>query len=488
MKRQHRKNVHARPSDPLSQPSLKDYDSDIDEVGQSFDSGSGYDDRKNMDSSSDPIEGISDDDFYNDNDRSTANNNNINDKAADDIYFDDIQAFADDDNDDGYDLNRPPTRRKKFKPFKALEGLDQWRPNSSELLNAANTTPNDHDHDNGSDDIDSIEQVYSDMDMDMGTAKPSNSTSRMNDQSSLDSISAVSPSLSPTTTKYDSINYSSTSTSSISAGTTHKKPSLPAAPPPPPPRLLFSHPSLSSYQAKPLDTPKNWHSVQKPAFILDHTNSSNNNNKNNATNKSQLPIKKDGLASMALDCINQEVRSFRVWQSSVLAEMAKHGSVSKVCQQDPEGRLCRILEMWVEHGMVFSWCVDLTIKEREQLLTTTKDGSGGSQQQQQQQQQQQRQSEMDDDDIIMQYDSDIDISSQQPLVLPTYEPSEDDRPYVCVFATTYLNGPRKSIIAKLMTAQYMAMWAPWTTVPISVDGADLYVHIVTRFMMDDAGG
>ncbi|CAO3591703.1 unnamed protein product [Absidia cylindrospora] len=462
MKRQHRKNVHAQPNDPFSQSLLKEYDSDIDDAGQGFDSGSGYDERKNMDSSSDPIEGISDDDFYNDNDRSMTN------KAADDIYFDDIQTFSDDDNDDGYHMNRPPSQRKKFKPFKALEGLDQWRPDSSELLDAAN----DH-HDNGSDDNDSIEEIYSDIDLDMGTAKPSSSSLPMNDQSSLDSISVVSPSLSPTTTKYDSVNYNSSTSTSSSTGTTHKKAPL-SLPPPPPPRLLFSHPSLSSYQAKPQDTPKNSHIVKKPAFILDHTNSKNNNSNNNATNKYRLPIKKDGLASMALNCIDQEIRKFREWQSSVLVEMAKHGSVSKVCQQDPDGRLCRILEMWVEHDMVFSWCVDLTIKEREQLLTTTQRRGGGGDD-----------DDDDDDDIIMQHDSDTDISSQQPLILPTYEPSEDDRPYVCVFATTYLNGPRKSIIAKLMTQQYMAMWAPWTTVPISVDGADLYIHIVTRFMMDD---
>jgi hypothetical protein len=121
--------------------------------------------------------------------------------------------------------------------------------------------------------------------------------------------------------------------------------------------------------------------------------------------------------------------------------VAKYGSVTKVCTQDPQGRLCRILEIWVENGMVFSWCVDLTIEERQQLLATT--GHILSQQQ-----------EYHRDDDNIQQDRDIGVSlSQPPPSLPTYEPNNDDRPYVCVFATTYLKTPRKNIISKLLVAE-----------------------------------
>ncbi|KAI8334201.1 hypothetical protein BC941DRAFT_432364 [Chlamydoabsidia padenii] len=326
MKNQGTKNswIHMR---KLSSPLEKDFDSDIEDgdqesiEGDTNDSIEGY--------NSDPIEDASDDSI----------------KQADDME----EAIDNDLDDDDHD-DHETDNHKTFKPFKALAGLDQWRPDSSARFHTRHKSALEHQ----------LEAIEKEEDDDYDN----------------DSLSTV--------LSLDDDDDDNTTAPNISNDSLYQQ-------------------SQDTHQPPPL------------SFILD---------KNQHTNyKTHLPIKEGGLASMALDCINQELVTFQQWQTSMNIEMAKHGSISRFCAQTG-GRLCRLVESWQEGGLLFGWCVD------------------------------------DDDD--------------------------DPSPFLCLFSTAYMNAPHHSIATKLIKASRIGLWPPWTNVAVPMDGKeDVYVHIITKFRMDD---
>lgn len=108
--------------------------------------------------------------------------------------------------------------------------------------------------------------------------------------------------------------------------------------------------------------------------------------------------------------------------------VAKHGSVTRFFEK-AGGRLCRCVDVWEDRGLLFGWCVDMPKPERE--------------------------------------------------------PHAED-PYLCLFSTAYIDTPHHRVAAKLTKAPYLAIWPPWTNVPISVNNNNVFVHLVTRFRIDDA--
>ncbi|CAO3652671.1 unnamed protein product [Cunninghamella echinulata] len=216
----------------------------------------------------------------------------------------------------------------------------------------------------------------------------------------------------------------------------------------------------------------------QPTFSLVSSNESNTLIElKNLTNG--YSFKKDGLASAALGFIKSETSEFQKWQQSVKIAMAKHGSVVKIWKQWKDTRLCRLIDVWNENGMILGWCVDMN-KEEEQLLTNSH------------QQDHDDKGSFDNDNttpksmMMMIKDTISEINSQPMIHLPTYESNEDNRqPYLCMFSFVYDLFHSKSSQSKLLNAEYLAIWPPWTAIPITLNNEVYHVHIITRFILDD---
>ncbi|KAI9302939.1 hypothetical protein BJ944DRAFT_232598 [Cunninghamella echinulata] len=189
-------------------------------------------------------------------------------------------------------------------------------------------------------------------------------------------------------------------------------------------------------------------------------------------------FKKDGLASAALGYIKSETSEFQKWQQSVKIAMAKHGSVAKIWKQWKDTRLCRLINVWNENGMILGWCVDMN-KEEEEFLTNSYDQNHGN-------------NLYDNDNttpksmMATMKDTISEINSQPMIPLPTYESNGDNRqPYLCMFSFVYDLFHSKSSQTKLLNAEYLAIWPPWTAIPITLNNEVYHVHIITRFILDD---
>lgn len=197
-----------------------------------------------MDDNSDPIEDLSDDDFFDSYQEKTTTTQAIDVKDID---------------GDAQEENR--THHTGSKPFKALAGLDQWRPNSS-----AKTT-----HRTSQLEFE-LEAIEKERLSDTGDDQDNDSISTI---LSLDEASLISVTHSPPTSPIRSANDN-------------------ASPPQPHPSGIpgntqkagaFSHPAFSLYQQSQ-DTQHLQHKVkQAPSFILDNINNQN------ANYKTHLPIK-----------------------------------------------------------------------------------------------------------------------------------------------------------------------------------------------------
>jgi hypothetical protein len=109
--------------------------------------------------------------------------------------------------------------------------------------------------------------------------------------------------------------------------------------------------------------------------------------------------------------------------------VAKYGSVTRIYEKDG-GRLCRCVDVWEDRGLLFAWCVD--VPKPESIVVAPED------------------------------------------------------PYLCLFSTAYLDTPHHKVTTKLKKAPHLAIWPPWTNVPISVNDTNVFVHLVTRFRIDDS--
>ncbi|KAI8089565.1 uncharacterized protein BX664DRAFT_333349 [Halteromyces radiatus] len=429
-----------------SQNSIECYASDIDDM-ESLDTGSD-DDKHSF--SSEPIESFSDD--ANTNDEDPFNNSSI-ESIHDD--FDDANATT-----------NTSTRQRISKPFSALEGLDLWRPDSSSKFNNSSSTNGDLSSED--DDDDDNDDRYNGDTRESDQLKDESGNTILGNALAIrrnTSTPSISPSFSSNEilTDDDSISRNDIDRK-INKNDTSKQQQQQ--------QQQSSHPAFSLYQqVHREDTSPSFH-VQQPSFIFDHTTT-------NDTNNRHLPIKSDGLAATALQCIEQEQTAFRQWRSSVLIEMAKHGTVAQSCQQDSKVRLCRLLDLWMEHGCLFGWCVDLTMDEHRILLKHQQKYTLDSVQ------------DLDtiDDDDDYWLDRDLGTEAEEKKAaafdpsLPSYQPGEDERPYLCMFSMTFVEATNTTI-SNMAKADYLGLWPPWTTIPILIDDEELYVHVITKFMVD----
>ncbi|CAO3650652.1 unnamed protein product [Cunninghamella blakesleeana] len=204
----------------------------------------------------------------------------------------------------------------------------------------------------------------------------------------------------------------------------------------------------------------------QPTFSL--ANNSKNDTlielKNLANNYHNHSFKKDGLANAALDYIKSETNEYQHWQQSIKIAMAKHGTIAKIWKQWKDSRLCRLINVWSENGMILAWCVDMN-EDEENLLTKSHDSDDGN---------------------VMKKDTILEIDTQPTISLPAYHSDEDNRqPYLCIFSFAYDYFHSKSAQTKLLNAEYIAIWPPWTAIPITLNNEVYHVHIITRFVLDD---
>lgn len=119
--------------------------------------------------------------------------------------------------------------------------------------------------------------------------------------------------------------------------------------------------------------------------------------------------------------------------------------------------------------MVLGWCVDMNEDEEHLLIRSHGHYDKDS-----------------EDDNMMKKDTILEIDSQPVISLPTYKSDEDKRqPYLCMFSFAYDYIHSKSLQTKLLNAEYIAIWPPWTAIPITLNNEVYHVHIITRFVMDD---
>ncbi|KAI8381142.1 uncharacterized protein BYT42DRAFT_294283 [Radiomyces spectabilis] len=174
-----------------------------------------------------------------------------------------------------------------------------------------------------------------------------------------------------------------------------------------------------------------------------------------------IPLQTNGLALDALKHITRSKQSYAAWESLVKANMAKYGNIAKVCDQFEDATVFRIVKAWETFGVIFAWCV--VAKERDKALlmaaSRTPDLDFSSQ-----------------DDIIEE-------SFSQPVVLPPYEPSENEERHLFMLSTS-CSSLSVSARQKLLSSQCIGIWSPWTEVPVEMDGEYHIAHVITRFMTD----
>ncbi|KAG1143628.1 hypothetical protein G6F37_008432 [Rhizopus arrhizus] len=122
----------------------------------------------------------------------------------------------------------------------------------------------------------------------------------------------------------------------------------------------------------------------------------------NREDKKFIEFKKGGIAEKALSTLVRQRDEFNAWERGVNASMAKYGSIIKVCSQSPGSRLFRLMDPWIERGLVFAWCVPLKESEIQQVIGTPVSSQFSR--------------EEDSQDIIEDF--------SQPSSLPPYEPEQ----------------------------------------------------------------
>ncbi|KAI8148847.1 hypothetical protein BJV82DRAFT_200334 [Fennellomyces sp. T-0311] len=163
-------------------------------------------------------------------------------------------------------------------------------------------------------------------------------------------------------------------------------------------------------------------------------------------NPKPLDFKAGGLAANTIERISVMAEDHAAWEANVRAEMARLGSIPRVCSLFDNASLFRIIECWDERGLVFGRCVRLRPDELEGVL-----GQNVA---------------MDDDDLV-----------SQPTVLPPYVPIEGEEEFTFLFSFAYLQSKAKG---RFLDEECVGIWTPWTA--ISDGQRDIYV--ATRFMSE----
>ncbi|ORX63113.1 hypothetical protein DM01DRAFT_1403482 [Hesseltinella vesiculosa] len=180
--------------------------------------------------------------------------------------------------------------------------------------------------------------------------------------------------------------------------------------------------------------------------------------------------KAGGLAQAAARQIEKEFLAFKTWHTTVKSHLVSQG-LAKYCIDYDQGRLCRILELWVEQGQWLAWCVDLTDHEKAFLSRSSFPSLGPSL------------SSPGTQNSQTTKDTVSDFS--QPASLPDYEPNDSDHPYLCLFSFVHMPSVQR-LQANLARADYIGLWPPWSSIPITINHQEHHVHVVTRFMLEEA--
>ncbi|KAI8884958.1 hypothetical protein K501DRAFT_332265 [Backusella circina FSU 941] len=183
-----------------------------------------------------------------------------------------------------------------------------------------------------------------------------------------------------------------------------------------------------------------------PQFARHHHSSKKKNN---------IPFIKNGMADTALKSILREQEEFDVWERHINREMASSRSIAHVCSKSKDAHVCRMLETWVDRGLVFSYCVLLNDEEMEQVLVSN--------------------SRTTDDDVIEEF--------SQPSSLPPYEYKEGDARVLLLFSFAYMN-PTISKKRFIENEKLVGIWPPLNHLKLDFGEGEEDVLIVTRFKAD----
>ncbi|CAO3700006.1 unnamed protein product [Rhizopus stolonifer] len=157
--------------------------------------------------------------------------------------------------------------------------------------------------------------------------------------------------------------------------------------------------------------------------------------------KKFIEFKKGGVAERALAVEIKQKEDFIIWENGVNAMMAKYGSIIKVCNKSPESQAFRLIDPWVERGLVFSWCVSLKESEIVQVVGPMTPGNS------------QISWNEDTQDIIEDF--------SQPKPLPPYEPEENEERFLIAFSFAYIaTTVSKDMFVK--NERCVGVWPPWT--------------------------
>ncbi|KAI9490887.1 hypothetical protein BDB00DRAFT_835828 [Zychaea mexicana] len=168
-----------------------------------------------------------------------------------------------------------------------------------------------------------------------------------------------------------------------------------------------------------------------------------------------LDFKTDGPAADILRQISRAAEDHAAWESKVRAEMAKLGSLPQVCSLFDNATLFRVLDSWVERGLIFGRCVQVRPSELAHIM---QQASGGN-------------SDDDDDDMIE------DLVSQ-PATLPPYTPIDGEQEYTFLFSFAHMPQITSSVKTKFLQEECAAVWTPWTV----VSDTQREVYVATRFL------
>ncbi|KAI7856628.1 hypothetical protein BDC45DRAFT_604146 [Circinella umbellata] len=177
-----------------------------------------------------------------------------------------------------------------------------------------------------------------------------------------------------------------------------------------------------------------------------------------------LVFKEHGPAKPIIRQIAQAAEDHAAWESKVRAEMAKLGSLPKVCSLFDNATLFRILESWTERGLIFGRCVqvrpnELTYMQQQESMYNSKSHDSNN-------------NNNDDDDMIE------DLISQRSS-LPPYIPMAGEQVFTFLFSFAYMPQTTVSIKNQFLQEECVAIWTPWTVVSEDIERE---ICVITRFL------
>ncbi|KAI9317766.1 hypothetical protein BX666DRAFT_1940605 [Dichotomocladium elegans] len=176
-----------------------------------------------------------------------------------------------------------------------------------------------------------------------------------------------------------------------------------------------------------------------------------------------LKFNEDRTGFKVLQQINRATHESAVWERRVRAEMARQGSIARVCMAFEHGQLFRIVRTWTDRSHIFGRCTRVRPEELSFLLgsSSAAEQRGGS--------------------LYTRNggEEDIDELFSQPNRLPPYRPVEGEEQFVFLFSFAYMQ-PSQTAKERFLEEECVAVWPPLTTVTVGSPEQDIYV--ITRFM------